>query len=254
MLQDIAILTGGQFISEEIGIKLETVTLDMLGRVKKAVIKKEDTTLVEGAGKKDEIQSRIALIKRQIEESTSDYDKEKLQERLAKLAGGVGIIRVGAATEIEMKEKKDRVDDAVHATKAAVEEGILAGGGVAFLRSIPALEKLCMNLKADEKIGAEIIIKSLSYPLRQIAENAGKEGSIIVQKVSHMSGHEGWDAQNDVFGNMLEMGIVDPTKVSRLTIELAASIASLLLTTEAIITEEVDDKAPAAPSMAGADY
>jgi chaperonin GroEL len=254
MLQDIAILTGGQYISEELGIKLETVSLDMLGRVKKAVIKKEDTTLVEGAGKKSEIQDRISLLKRQIEESTSDYDKEKLQERLAKLAGGVGIIRVGAATEIEMKEKKDRVDDAVHATKAAVEEGILPGGGVAFLRSIPALETLALSLKGDEKIGAEIIIKTLSYPLRQIAENAGKEGSIIIQKVSQMGMYEGWDAQNDVYGNMLEKGIVDPTKVSRLSIELAASVAGLLLTTEAIITEDADEKSVNPAAMAGADY
>lgn len=254
MLQDIAILTGGQYISEELGIKLETVSIDMLGKVKKAVIKKEDTTLVEGMGKKEAIQDRITLIKRQIEESTSDYDKEKLQERLAKLAGGVGIIRVGAVTEVEMKEKKDRVDDAVHATKAAVEEGILPGGGVAFLRSIPVVETLAATLKGDEKVGAEIIMKTLSYPLRQIAENAGKEGSIILQHVSQMGKYEGWDAQNDAFGNMLEKGIVDPTKVSRLSIELSASIAALLLTTEAIITEEVDDKAPSSSAMAGADY
>ena len=253
MLQDIAILTGGQYISEELGIKLDTVSLDMLGRVKKVVVKKEDTTLVEGVGHKDQIQERIALIKRQIEESTSDYDKEKLQERLAKLAGGVGIIRVGAATEIEMKEKKDRVDDAVHATKAAVEEGILPGGGVAFLRTIPHLETLAKSLHGDEKVGVEIIMKALSYPLRQIAENAGKEGSIIIQQVNQMSTYEGWDAQNDVFGNMLEKGIVDPTKVSRLSIELAASVASLLLTTEAIITEEVDEKS-LTPSMSGPEY
>lgn len=254
MLQDIAILTGGQYISEELGIKLDTVTPDMLGKVKKVVVKKEDTTLVEGLGNKSEIQDRISLIKRQIEESTSDYDKEKLQERLAKLAGGVGIIKVGGATEIEMKEKKDRVDDAVHATKAAVEEGILPGGGIAFIRCIPEIEKLAATLKGDEKIGAEIIIKTLSYPLRQIAENAGKEGAIIIQKVSQMDTYEGWDAQNDVFGNMLEKGIVDPTKVSRMTIELAASIAALLLTTEAIITEEVEEKAPNPAAMAGADY
>jgi chaperonin GroEL len=254
MLQDIAILTGGQYISEELGIKLETVSIDMLGKVKKAVIKKEDTTLVEGMGKKEAIQDRITLIKRQIEESTSDYDKEKLQERLAKLAGGVGIIRVGAVTEVEMKEKKDRVDDAVHATKAAVEEGILPGGGVAFLRSIPVVETLAATLKGDEKVGAEIIMKTLSYPLRQIAENAGKEGSIILQHVSQMGKYEGWDAQNDAFGNMLEKGIVDPTKVSRLSIELSASIAALLLTTEAIITEEVDDKASSSSAMAAADY
>lgn len=252
MLQDIAVLTGGQLISEELGIKLDSVTIEMLGRVKKAVIGKEDTTLVEGAGNKKEIEERIALLKRQIAESTSDYDREKLQERLAKLAGGVGIIRVGAATEVEMKEKKDRVDDAVHATKAAVEEGILPGGGVAFMRCIPVLEKLAASASGDVKVGIEIIIKAISYPLRQIAENAGKEGSIIVQKVASMGSLEGWDALNDQFGNMLQMGIVDPTKVSRLSIELSASIAALLLTTEAIISEETEEKA--APAGAGADY
>ncbi len=254
ILQDIAILTGAEFISEEIGLKLEHVTIEMLGKVKKVVVGKEDTTLVEGNGNKDAIQERIALIKRQIEESTSDYDKEKLQERLAKLAGGVGIIRVGAATEVEMKEKKDRVDDAVHATKAAVEEGILPGGGVAFIRCIPKLEKLAKTATGDEKVGIEIIIKALSYPLRQIAENAGKEGSIIIQKVSQMGTNEGWDALQDQFGNMLEKGIVDPTKVCRLAIELSASIAALLLTTEAIIADEVDDKAKQPPAMHGADY
>ncbi|MGE5196584.1 MAG: chaperonin GroEL [Anaerolineae bacterium] len=253
ILQDIAILTGGELISEELGIKLENVTLDMLGKVKKIVVKKEDTTLVEGAGKKSAIKERIALIKRQIEESTSDYDKEKLQERLAKLSGGVGIIRVGAATEVELKEKKDRVDDAEHATKAAVEEGILPGGGVALIRCIAALENLAATLSGDEKLGVEIIIKAISYPLRQIAENAGKEGSIIVQKVSQMETYEGWDAQKDEYGNMLKKGIVDPTKVVRLTIELAASIASLLLTTEALITEEVEEKA-AGHAVSGADY
>jgi chaperonin GroEL len=253
ILQDIAILTGGQYISEELGIKLETVTIDMLGKVKKAVMKKEDTTLVEGAGKKAAIQERIALLKRQIEECTSDYDKEKLKERLAKLAGGVGIIRVGAATEVEMKEKKDRVDDAVHATKAAVEEGILPGGGVSLIRCIPLLEKLSATLKGDEKLGVDIIMKAISYPLKQIAENAGKEGSIVVQKVASMAALEGWNAQTDEYGNMLKMGIVDPTKVVRLAIELSASIAALLLTTEAIITEEVEEKA-AAPAPTGMDY
>ena len=253
ILEDIAILTGGQFISEEIGIKLEGATLEMLGKAKKIVIGKEDTTLVEGSGDKQAITERVTLIKRQIEESSSDYDKEKLQERLAKLAGGVGIIRVGAATELEMKEKKDRVDDAVHATKAAVEEGILPGGGVAFIRCIPKLESLAKELSGDEKVGVEIIIKALSYPLRQIAENAGKEGAIIVQKVSQMSQNEGWDALHDQFCNMLEKGIVDPTKVSRLTIELSASVAALLLTTEAIITDEVEDKSPA-QAMPRANY
>jgi len=255
ILQDIAILTGGHFISEELGLKLENVTLDMLGKVKKAIVKKEDTTLVEGAGKKSAIQERIALLKRQITETTSDYDREKLQERLAKLAGGVGIIRVGAATEIEMKEKKDRVDDAQHATKAAIEEGILPGGGVAFVRCIPILEKLAATLSGDEKLGVEIIMKAILYPVRQIAENAGKEGSIVVQKIAQMDTYEGWDAQADEYGNMLKKGIVDPTKVVRLSIELAASIAALLLTTEAIITEEVDAKAGAPAAAAhGGDY
>ncbi len=253
VLEDIAILTGGKLISEELGFKLDTVTIDMLGRVKKAVVGKEDTTLVEGAGKKAEIQDRIALIKKEIENSTSDYDKEKLQERLAKLSGGVGIIRVGAPTEIEMKEKKDRVDDAVHATKAAVEEGILPGGGVAFIRCLPALEKLSSTVSGDIKIGVEIIIRSIVWPLRQLAENAGKEGSLIVQKVASMETYEGWDAQNDEFGNMVKKGIVDPTKVVRLTIELSASIASLLLTTEALISEEEEEK-PAPNPMAGAEY
>jgi chaperonin GroEL len=253
VLEDIAILTGGKLISEELGFKLDTVTIDMLGRVKKAVVGKEDTTLVEGAGKKAEIQDRISLIKKEIENSTSDYDKEKLQERLAKLSGGVGIIRVGAPTEIEMKEKKDRVDDAVHATKAAVEEGILPGGGVAFIRCLPALEKLSSTVSGDIKIGVEIIIRSIVWPLRQLAENAGKEGSLIVQKVASMETYEGWDAQNDEFVNMVKKGIVDPTKVVRLTIELSASIASLLLTTEALISEE-EEKAPAGNPMAGAEY
>ncbi|MES2122487.1 MAG: chaperonin GroEL [Chlamydiota bacterium] len=253
ILEDIAVLTGGELISEELGIKLENVTIEMLGKVKKAVIGKEETTLVEGKGDKNKIAERIALIRRQIEESTSDYDREKLQERLAKLAGGVGIISVGAATEIEMKEKKDRVDDAVHATKAAVEEGILPGGGVGFIRCIPALEKLAASLSGDEKVGVEIIMKAILWPIRQIAENAGKEGSLIIQKVSSMDTYEGWDAMQDQFGNMLSMGIVDPTKVTRLSIELAASIASLLLTTEAIITDEVEEKT-SAPAMSGADY
>lgn len=253
ILQDIAILTGGELISEELGIKLENVSIEMLGKVKKAVVGKEDTTLVEGAGDKKEIADRIALIRRQIDEATSDYDREKLQERLAKLAGGVGIIRVGAATEIEMKEKKDRVDDAVHATKAAVEEGILPGGGVAFIRCRPILEKLAASLSGDEKVGVEIILKAILWPIRQIAENAGKEGSIIIQKVSSMDTNEGWDALNDQFGNMLRMGIVDPTKVVRLSIELSASIAALLLTTEAIVTEEVEEKSSSA-AMSGSEY
>ncbi len=252
MLGDIAVLTGGQAITEDLGIKLESVTIDMLGRAK-AIVKKDDTTLIGGKNK-DAIQERIALIRREIENCTSDYDREQLQKRLARLTGGVGIINVGAATEIEMKEKKDRVDDAVHATKAAVEEGIVPGGGVAFLRCIPTLEKLAQTMTGDEKIGVEIILKAILWPLRQIAENAGKEGSIIVQKVASMGTSEGWDAQNDTFGNMFKMGVVDPTKVVRLTIELSASIAALLLTTEAIITDEEEEKPAAAPAMHGGDY
>jgi chaperonin GroEL len=252
MLEDIAVLTGGQFISEELGIKLENVTISMLGKVKKAVVGKEETTLIEGSGKKEALQERISLIKRQIEESTSDYDREKLQERLAKLGGGVAVISVGAATEIELKEKKDRVDDAQHATQAAVEEGILPGGGVAFIRCQGKVKKLIDSLSGDEKIGAEIIFKSLSYPLRQIAENAGLEGSLIVQKVASLSANEGYDAREDVYCNMFDKGIVDPTKVVRCTIQFAASIASLLLTTEAIITEEVQEKPAPAASPAGA--
>lgn len=253
MLEDIAILLGATLISEEVGIKLESATIEMLGKVKKVVVEKEETTLVEGAGDKKKIADRIALLRRQMKEATSDYDREKLQERLAKLAGGVGVIRVGAATEIEMKEIKDRIDDAVHATKAAAEEGIVPGGGVAFIRSLPALEKLAGSLSGDEKVGVEIIMKALLWPLRQIADNAGKEGSVIIQKVIGLGLYEGWDAQNDRFGNMLEMGILDPTKVSRLTVELSASIAALLLTTEAIITEEADAK-PAASGMPHSDY
>jgi chaperonin GroEL len=245
MLEDIAILTGGQFISEELGIQLEKVTVDMLGKVGKVMIKKEDTTLIGGAGSKKAIAERIALLKRQIAEATSDYDREKLQERLAKLSGGVAVIRVGAATELEMKEKKDRVDDAKEATKAAVEEGIVPGGGTALLRCLPALEKMLKTLVGDVKLGAEIIARSLSYPIRQIAENAGKEGSIVVQKVASMSAQEGYDAREDVYVNMIEKGIVDPTKVVRCALQFAASIAGLLLTTEAIITEEIQEKAAA---------
>lgn len=242
IMEDIAVLTGGQFISEELGIKLESVTIDMLGRVKKAIVRKEDTTLMEGVGKKKDLQDRIALIKKQIADSTSDYDKEKLQERLAKLSGGVGVIKVGAATEVEMKEKKDRVEDAQHATKAAVEEGIIPGGGVAFIRCQKPLEKLISSLKGDEKTGAEIIYKVLPQILWQIAFNGGEEGSIIVQKVSSMDTYEGYDAREAIFGNMIERGIIDPTKVARCAIELAASVAALLLTTEAIITEQKEEK------------
>lgn len=254
MLEDIAILTGGTFISEEIGLKLENTTLEMLGQAKKVVVKKEETTIIEGVGKAEELQKRIALIKRQIEESTSDYDKEKLQERLAKLAGGVGIIRVGAATEVELKERKDRVDDAYHATKAAVAEGILPGGGTALIRCLEGLTKLLENAKGDIRMGIEIVMKAITAPLRQIAENAGQEGSVVVQKVKGLKNAEGWDARNDAYGDMYEKGIIDPTLVVRLAIELAASIASLLLTTEAIITDEPQKEAKAPAMMPGADY
>src|SRR3989344_4236319 len=254
MLEDIAILTGGQFISEELGIQLEKVTLDMLGRVKKVIDKKDDTTLMDGAGSKQAIQDRIALLKRLIAEATSEYDIEKLLERLAKLSGGVGVIRVGAATEVEMKEKKDRVDDAREATKAAVEEGIVPGGGTALLRCKPKLDAFIETLVGDVKIGAQIIARALSYPLRQIAENAGKEGSIVVQKVASLGAMEGYDAREDQYVDMILKGIVDPTKVVRYALQFAASIAGLLLTTEAIITEEAEDKAPAAAGMPDMGY
>lgn len=255
MLQDIAILTGGELVSEELGMKLDTVTLESLGRVKKAVIKKDDTILVEGHGKKAAIKERCEQIRRQIEEATSDYDKEKLQERLAKLAGGVAVIRVGAATEVEMKEKKDRVDDAQHATKAAVEEGVVPGGGTALIRCIPIVEKLANELEGDQKVGAGIIARSLSAPLRQISENAGLEGAIVLQKVLHAKGNEGYNALTDEYVDMVHAGILDPTKVTRLALESAASIASILLITEAIVAEIPEEKeAPAAHSHAGMDY
>lgn len=254
MLEDIAILTGGQLISEELGMKLESTTIDMLGRTKKAVVTKEATTLIEGAGEKQEIEKRCDQIRRQIEDSTSDYDKEKLQERLAKLAGGVAVINVGAATEIEMKEKKDRVDDAQHATQAAVEEGVLPGGGTALIRCIPAAKKLAESLNGDERIGAQIICKSLSAPLRQIVENAGLEGSIIVQKVQSLPTNEGYNALTDEYVDMMKAGILDPMKVTRSAIESAASIASLLLTTEAIIADFPEDKSEAAMPAGSMDY
>lgn len=254
ILQDIATITGGEVVSEELGLKLENTTIDMLGKVKKAVVKKDDTTLVEGKGTKQAIQDRCAQIRRQIEECTSDYDREKLQERLAKLTGGVAVIHVGAATEVEMKEKKDRVDDAQHATAAAVEEGIVPGGGTALVRCIPAVEQLASSLEGDERVGALIIAKALSSPLRQIAENAGKEGPIVLQKVRSLSTTEGYNALSDEYPDMIQAGILDPTKVTRLALENAASIASLLLTTEAIIADVPEEK-PAAPAMpSGMDY
>lgn len=250
LLQDIAILTGGELISEELGHKLENVTIKQLGKAKKVVVRKEDTTIIEGAGTKQAIKDRTGQIKRQIEESTSDYDREKLQERLAKLAGGVGVIRVGAATEIEMKEKKDRVEDAQHATAAAVEEGIVPGGGVAFLRCIPAVNKLADSLEGDEKTGARIIAKALSSPLRQIVANAGQEGSIVQQEVERLSESFGYNALIGEYVDMLKAGILDPTKVARCALENAVSIAGMLLTTEAIVVELPEPKGAApAPAM-----
>ncbi len=248
MLEDIAILTGAQVVSEELGQKLENTTIEMLGQVKKAVVKKDETTLIEGKGDKNKIKDRIALIKRQIEETDSDYDREKLQERLAKLAGGVAVIRVGAATEVEMKEKKDRVDDAQHATAAAVEEGILPGGGVALVRCIPAVTSMANGLEGDEKTGAKIIVRALSSPLRQIAENAGQEGAIILQQVETLGEKSGYNALTGEFVDMIQAGILDPTKVVRTALENASSIAAMLLTTEAIVAEIPADKPEAAPA------
>jgi chaperonin GroEL len=254
ILEDIAILTGGQVIAEELGMKLETTTLEMLGQAKKIIVGKDDTTLVEGAGKKEKIKARIDQIKRQIEETDSSYDKEKLQERLAKLSGGVAKIGVGAATEVEMKEKKDRVDDAQHATLAAVEEGILPGGGVALVRCIPAVNQLADTLEGDEKTGARIIARSLSSPLRQIAENAGHEGAIVLQQVEKLPETHGFNALLDTYVDMIKEGIVDPTKVVRCALENAASIAGMLLTTEAIVAEIPDNKPAAAMPAGGMDY
>src|ERR1700745_2428639 len=247
MLEDIAILTGGQLISEELGIKLENVTTAMLGRAKKVIIEKEKTTIVDGAGKKKDIEARIGQIKAQIEETTSDYDREKLQERLAKLAGGVAVIRVGGATEIEVKEKKDRVEDALNATRAAVQEGIVPGGGVALVRARKAIGKLT-NDNDDVQAGINIVLKALESPLRQIAENSGFEGSLVVNKIlENKSETFGFDAQNEEYVDMLEQGIVDPAKVVRAALQDAASLARLLVTTEAMVAELPKDK-PAMPA------
>jgi chaperonin GroEL len=249
MLEDIAVLTAGQLIAEDLGIKLENVTLQMLGRAKKVRIEKENTTIIDGAGKKQDIQGRIGQIKAQIEETTSDYDREKLQERLAKLAGGVAVIRVGGSTEVEVKEKKDRVDDAMHATKAAVEEGIVPGGGIALLRAKAAIGKL-VNDNDDVQSGINIVLKALEAPIRQIAENSGVEGSIVVSKaLADKSPTFGFDAQAEEYVDMLKAGIVDPTKVVRVALQDAASIAGLLITTEAMVAEA--PKKEAAPSMPG---
>jgi chaperonin GroEL len=256
MLQDIAILTGGQAISEDLGIKLENVTVNMLGRAKKVMIEKENTTIVNGAGKKADIDARIAQIKAQIEETTSDYDREKLQERLAKLAGGVAVIRVGGATEVEVKERKDRVDDAMHATRAAVEEGILPGGGVALLRATEALKSV-RTKNDDQKHGIEIVRKALSWPARQIAINAGEDGSVVVGKILEKETYAfGYDAQTGEYGNLVTKGIIDPTKVVRTALQDASSIAGLLITTEAMVAElpKKQSAAPAMPPGGGMDF
>jgi chaperonin GroEL len=237
MLRDIAVLTGGNVISEDLGIKLENVTLNDLGQAKRVTLDKENTTIVEGAGASEDIEGRVKQIRTQIEETTSDYDREKLQERLAKLVGGVAVINVGAATESEMKEKKARVEDALNATRAAVEEGIVPGGGVAYIRCLPALEKLENELEGDQRVGVRIIRRALEEPLRYIASNAGAEGSIVVQQVRTMGSTEGYDANSDTYGDMLTNGIIDPTKVTRSALQNAASIAGLLMTTEAMVTE-----------------
>jgi chaperonin GroEL len=251
MLEDIAILTGGTMVSADLGIKLENVTINMLGRAKKVMIDKENTTIVGGAGKKADIQARITQIKAQIEETTSDYDREKLQERLAKLAGGVAVIRVGGATEIEVKERKDRVDDAMHATRAAVEEGVLPGGGVALLRASEILKKVRTH-NDDQKTGVEIVRKALSWPTRQIAINAGEDGSIVVGKILEKDTYAyGYDAQAGEYGNLISKGIIDPTKVVRAALQGAASVAGLLITTEAMVAELPKKQSPAMPGGPG---
>src|SRR5499425_900384 len=256
MLEDIAILTGGQVISEDLGIKLENVTLDMLGTAKTVRIEKENTTIVNGAGKKKDIEGRIGQIKAQIEETTSDYDREKLQERLAKLAGGVAVIRVGGATEVEVKERKDRVDDAMHATRAAVEEGILPGGGVALLRAVESLKRV-KTTNDDQKHGIEIVRKAITWPARQIAINSGEDGSVVVAKILENDTYGyGFDAQTGEFGNLVSKGIIDPTKVVRIALQDGASVAALLITTEAMVAEKPKKETPmtAMPPGGGMDY
>ena len=250
MLRDIAILTGGEVISEELGLELKDTTVEQLGRAHQVKVEKERTIIVDGAGNPEEIKARVSQIRNQIEETTSDFDREKLQERLAKLAGGVAVIKVGAATEIEMKEKKLRIEDALAATKAAVEEGVVAGGGIALVNAVPAVEEVVAKAEGDEKTGAAIVLKSMEEPLRQIAINAGLEGSVIVQNVKNQGkvGY-GYNALQDEYGDMMEFGIVDPTKVTRSALENAASVASMVLTTEALIADKKEPAAPAVPGM-----
>ena len=257
MMEDIAILTGGKFITEDLGIKLDSVKLADLGKAKRVTVDKENTTIIEGAGKASDIQGRVKLIRRQIEETSSDYDREKLQERLAKLAGGVAVLNVGAATETELKEKKDRVDDALHATRAAVEEGIVAGGGVALIRTAKAIDVLIEKLSGDEKIGAQIVRRAIEQPLRQLCENAGVEGSLVVQEVIRKDGNFGYNVATGAYEDLVKAGVVDPTKVTRTALQNATSVAGLLLTTECLITDVPEAEKPAAPAgggMGGMDY
>jgi chaperonin GroEL len=255
MMEDIAIITGGKLITEDLGIKLENTKIEDLGRAKRIVVDKENTTIVEGVGKRVDIQGRINQIRKEIDETTSDYDREKLQERLAKLAGGVAVINVGAATETEMKEKKARVEDALHATRAAVEEGIVPGGGVAYIRSLPALDRLAKETEGDIKVGIQIVRRALEQPLRTLCDNAGVEGSLVVEQVKGYKGEEkftGYDVDGEKYVDMFKAGIIDPTKVSRTALQNAASVASLLLTTEALVTEIPEKKkAPASPGGGG---
>src|SRR5690606_88807 len=257
MLEDIAILTGGQVVSEDLGIKLENVSADMFGQAQKVVVTKDDTTIVEGRGSSDQIKARINVIKRQIDETTSDFDREKLQERLAKLAGGVAVIKVGAATEVELKEKKYRIEDALNATRAAVEEGIVPGGGVSYLRAAAALDKVQVD-HPDEATGVEILRRALEEPVRQIANNAGQEGSVVVEKVKSLPLTQGFDAVSGEYVDMFEKGIVDPTKVSRSALQNAASVAAMVLTTESLVADlpekEDKDKAPGMGDMGGMDF
>ncbi|WP_312910013.1 chaperonin GroEL [Stutzerimonas nitrititolerans] len=250
MLQDIAILTGATVISEEVGLSLETTTLEHLGNAKRVVLNKENTTIIDGAGQQVDIEARVAQIRKQVEETTSDYDKEKLQERLAKLAGGVAVIKVGAGTEVEMKEKKARVEDALHATRAAVEEGVVPGGGVALVRALQAISELKGD-NEDQNVGIALLRRAVEAPLRQIVANAGGEPSVVVDKVKQGSGNYGFNAASDTYGDMIEMGILDPAKVTRSALQAAASIGGLMVTTEAMVAESADEKAPAMPDMGG---
>jgi chaperonin GroEL len=251
MMEDIAVLTGGRFITEDLGLKLENVKLADLGKAKRVTVDKENTTIIEGVGGQSDIQGRVKLIRRQIEETNSDYDREKLQERLAKLAGGVAVLNVGAATEAELKEKKDRVDDALHATRAAVEEGIVPGGGVALLRTAKAIDALIGTLSGDEKIGAQIVRRAIEEPIRQLCANAGVEGSIVVQEVYSKQGNWGYNVATAEYEDLVKAGVVDPTKVTRTALQNATSVAGLLLTTEAMITDLPEPEKAAAPAGGG---